>query len=990
MAISHVFLSPQADFTGTVTIWNGSGTQTQAATDIVRPSNWNSVHNVGYILSGNTVGGSTGSGTDIIFQGGANLTLSGVGNTIVFSAAAGGGAGDGGNVLAAGTQTAASTGTVLFTNANGISFGMNNSSVITASYTVPTQSVQTQNQISVLGSTGGISFANSNGITFGGNASTITASHNGLTSQSVQTQNQISVLGSTGGISFANGNGITFGGNASTITASHNGLTSQSNQAVSAGNGSSAFQTLSFADSNGVSWSTAAGGIIATVKTDYLTSQSNQALSGSNGSFTFQTATFGNLNGMSFYTSNGSLVGSYTVPTVTNSSWTVSDNATSGSVARLAFTNLNGVTLSLSSGAAGSHTIVGSHNGLTSQSNQALSASNGSFTFQTAAFSNANNVTFGTSAGSIITASVAAQSVQTQSLIAAVFDGVASISTGTIRFTNANGVSFSINGQTLSGSVAAQTNQTAGLYALGNTTQNSSTTLDARTLSFNGLGIVTAGFSNGSIQISATQSNQALSASNGSFAFQTAGFSNANNVTFGTSAGSIITASVAAQSVQTQSLIAAVFDGVASISTGTIRFANANGVSFSINGQTLSGSVAAQTAQTVGLYALGNTTQNSSTTLDARTLSFNGLGIVTAGFSNGSIQISATQSAQTLGGYAVGNTTGASSSSTVDARSFSIQGAGAASVGFTNGSWVVSAPNAAAGNVTFSAGTTSNGLANIVFSNSNGVSFGLDGSTITASVNAGGGGSLNVSAGTTSNNLTNIVFSNSNGVTFGLDGSTITASIPAPRLSSYFYPIDGGLTAISIPIQGQMSVQRLICPVNISASRYGILCSMSPVTSGDNRTFSFVASHWFGIYSDNAGTLSSMTSTSAAYTNGTWSSSNTNSANSMRQLSFAVDINMTPGVYYIMNAMSTRVISTSTSSQTVAAMNMTLHGIAVLTANNYADLGVVTNSRVNQFFSGFGLYATTTNAVPATIDLTGLNVTGTNVARANLAFIMRN
>ena len=808
MAISHVFLSPQADFTGTVTIWNGSGTQTQAATDIVRPSNWNSVHNVGYILSGNTVGGSTGSGTDIIFQGGANLTLSGVGNTIVFSAAAGGGAGDGGNVLAAGTQTAASTGTVLFTNANGISFGMNNSSVITASYTVPTQSVQTQNQISV--------------------------------------------LGSTGDISFANGNGITFGGNASTITASHNGLTSQSNQAVSAGNGSSAFQTLSFADSNGVSWSTAAGGIIATVKTDYLTSQSNQALSGSNGSFTFQTATFGNLNGMSFYTSNGSLVGSYTVPTVTNSSWTVSDNATSGSVARLAFTNLNGVTLSLSSGAAGLHTIVGSHNGLTSQSNQALSASNGSFTFQTAAFSNANNVTFGTSAGSIITASVAAQSVQTQSLIAAVFDGVASISTGTIRFTNANGVSFSINGQTLSGSVAAQT------------------------------------------------------------------------------------------------------------------------------------------AQTVGLYALGNTTQNSSTTLDARTLSFNGLGIVTAGFSNGSIQISATQSAQTLGGYAVGNTTGASSSSTVDARSFSIQGAGAASVGFTNGSWVVSAPNAAAGNVTFSAGTTSNGLANIVFSNSNGVSFGLDGSTITASVNAGGGGSLNVSAGTTSNNLTNIVFSNSNGVTFGLDGSTITASIPAPRLSSYFYPIDGGLTAISIPIQGQMSVQRLICPVNISASRYGILCSMSPVTSGDNRTFSFVASHWFGIYSDNAGTLSSMTSTSAAYTNGTWSSSNTNSANSMRQLSFAVDINMTPGVYYIMNAMSTRVISTSTSSQTVAAMNMTLHGIAVLTANNYADLGVVTNSRVNQFFSGFGLYATTTNAVPATIDLTGLNVTGTNVARANLAFIMRN
>jgi hypothetical protein len=77
-----------------------------------------------------------------------------------------------------------------------------------------------------------------------------------------------------------------------------------------------------------------------------------------------------------------------------------------------------------------------------------------------------------------------------------------------------------------------------------------------------------------------------------------------------------------------------------------------------------------------------------------------------------------------------------------------------------------------------SAGTTSNGLTNIVFSNSNGVSFGLNGSTVTASFSGGGGtmSAVNVSAGTTSNNLTALTFNNANGITFGLNASVVTAS----------------------------------------------------------------------------------------------------------------------------------------------------------------------------------------------------------------------
>ena len=45
-------------------------------TDVVRPSDWNSGHQVLYNLSGNTVGSSQVSGADVIFVGGTNITLS--------------------------------------------------------------------------------------------------------------------------------------------------------------------------------------------------------------------------------------------------------------------------------------------------------------------------------------------------------------------------------------------------------------------------------------------------------------------------------------------------------------------------------------------------------------------------------------------------------------------------------------------------------------------------------------------------------------------------------------------------------------------------------------------------------------------------------------------------------------------------------------------------------------------------------------------------
>ena len=254
------------------------------ATSVVRPSDWNSAHQHIITLSGNTSNASTISGTNIVFQGGNNVTLSGT--------------------QAAGAATI----------------------VISA----PTQSAQTQSNV-----------------------------------QGISAGTQV---GRTGDIVFANSNGITFGmSNSNQVTASHNGLTSQSNQAFSAAGGSSAFQTLVFADSNGVSWTNTNGSVAATVRTDYASSAHGHTLIVSAQSNTTQ-ASSGTLNMAGLNVQGAGIVS----VGVSNNSLVISATAGGGGVTPVA------------------------------------SASNGSFSFTTLAFSNANNVTFGTSAGSIITASVAA------------------------------------------------------------------------------------------------------------------------------------------------------------------------------------------------------------------------------------------------------------------------------------------------------------------------------------------------------------------------------------------------------------------------------------------------------------------------------------------------------------------------------------------------------------------------------------------------------
>jgi hypothetical protein len=175
-----------------------------------------------------------------------------------------------------------------------------------------------------------------------------------------------------------------------------------------------------------------------------------------------------------------------------------SAGATSNNLASVVFSNLNGISFGLNGS-----TITGSHNAITSQSNQNITAGNGGFAFETLSFSNLNGISFSTSAGSAIVASH--NGLTSQSNQNAVGSN-GNFNFQTISFSNANGISFGTSaGSAIFAShngITSQSNQQMTLFATSNTTQGTSGTSNASSLIFAGAGIASVGITNGSVVIS--------------------------------------------------------------------------------------------------------------------------------------------------------------------------------------------------------------------------------------------------------------------------------------------------------------------------------------------------------------------------------------------------------------------------------------------------------------------------------------------------------
>ena len=301
MAISHIKSNIIADFTGTVTVFDSVGsTATANATDLVRPSDWNSAHNHFMTLGGNTVGQSTVSGSNIIFQGGNNITLSQVQ-----------GVGVGTIVISGNNQT-------VDTNKAGVGF--------TSTSTAGVLIVGTNN-------TNGLSLGIPNYLTtaqpVGAYLTTGRASNDGIGLNTALTANGVSMTANSSGLSL---NFPAFLTTAAQSNHSHNFATTTTN-------GSNIV----------VATANSAGATIGVPPFITTAAAGNVVIAGSNGALTNTSFQFGNLNGLSFYTSNGSIVGSYTDAGAGAgiSAVRISAGTTNNDVSNFSFADSNGVSFGI-------------------------------------------------------------------------------------------------------------------------------------------------------------------------------------------------------------------------------------------------------------------------------------------------------------------------------------------------------------------------------------------------------------------------------------------------------------------------------------------------------------------------------------------------------------------------------------------------------------------------------------------------------------------
>jgi hypothetical protein len=899
-------------------------------------------------------------------------------------------------------------------NSSGLNLSLNHPAWLT---TAMQSNAATISNIRVSGGTtsnllSAITFADSNGISFGLNAGTMTATvatnyqSQGayLTTAALSSQTLAFTL--SGNVATTNSSQILNGGYA---LAGGNGVTiQQSNNTVS-------ISVATNYQSQGAYLTTAMLSNAATI--------SNINLSAGTTSGNASAFTFANGNGVSFGYNNGTITGSVAAAGGAQtgiSGIQVSDTTyTSGTVS---WRNANGISFG-SSGANGisaSYTVP-STAGLISAIN--VSGGTTSNNLSAITFSNSNGISFGLN-GSVMTATVQTNYLTTamQSNAATISNinlsaGTTSSNLSAFVFSNSNNVTFGLNGATVTGSASfAQTNQSAikgfGVSNTGATAGNTGIST--------GIDWVLAGSQ------SITLSQSTAGGGPNTIWFQhPAWLTTARGSTDAVGLNTALTAGPLAWTVNSAgiSLNASSAAGTTSGFAGNLISGsmthNTAGLNLSLNHPawlTTAMQSNAVTLSNINISA-GTTSSNQSS------LGFSNANGISFGFSNASITASytvPTQSVQTIGMYAVSNTEGASSSSTFDARTLSFQGKGAVSVGFSNGSVVIDAPSAAAGNVTFSAGANSAGLASVVFSNSNGVSFGLNGSTITASAAGGGaaisGGANSQNTGTVnfsnSNNITfglsnngvmtasvsggSVVYVNSNGVSFGSSsaGSTtsITASVSAPATQSrYFHPDANYVSIMTSPAQGTHSIKYMQAPFNISATRVDIPVSISLATSATTNTAALVLSQWFGIYTRNGSTLSSV-STASTQTTWTWASNSASfsSITGPRVFSLPINVNMTPGEYYIAYGLSTNSASVGLSTTNLGVTLSIFGGLTGQTAIQVAqDIGVNTTASSNIWF-GHGVYSAQSAGVFPAISISGIGQSGINITKANFMHIFRN
>lgn len=469
-------------------------------------------------------------------------------------------------------------------------------------------------------------------------------------------------------------------------------------------------------------------------------------------------------------------------------------------------------------------------------------------------------------------------------------------------FSNGGNVTFGLSGSTVTASAPAGGG--GGGVGLNTAQTNVTWTVNTSGISFNAAGYAGTGTSATNASITLNSNGLAISVAPGG-------------------GGGITNINVSA--------------GTTSNNLSALTFSNANGITFGLNASTLTASHNGLTSQSNPAYSAAN---GSGT---FQTLSFaNSNGV---SFSTGTQGVFATVATNYL-------TTARASNDAVGLNTAQ-----------TNVTWTVNSAGISL-NAGGYAGTGTSATNASVTLNSNGLAISV--------AAPGGGGAINVSAGTTSGNLQTIQFNNSNGVSFGLNGSTITASAAGGGGGATLE----GLQPVAINTfaalghqNGTLFVVPFDVPQNLSVSYAGFLASVSLGTANNTSVSSGQITYSLALYSLNGSTLSLITSGSQSYSASGSSNALTASVAGFRQVTVPIDWVTSPGNYWF------GLHARSTGTAATFSIGVVTHGMS-----NFSGPWFSASNSNTHPMPFLGVYATSfSSAMPDSIGPTQIAVTAPRI-----------
>lgn len=244
----------------------------------------------------------------------------------------------------------------------------------------------------------------------------------------------------------------------------------------------------------------------------------------------------------------------------------------------------------------------------------------------------------------------------------------------------------------------------------------------------------------------------------------------------------------------------------------------------------------------------------------------------------------------------------------------------------------------------------------------------------------GGGGAglsaVNISAGTTSNNMSAVTFANSNGVSFGLNGSVVTGSVVPDVTYKQWDPYWDRELIVTNQGQGTLAIEPIWLP-NVAFDRYGLRVMYS---NASNSTGSLTISNWFALYTSTGSTLSLATSVSWTYaltfsgTDGSWSLHS-----GVRIWTVGMTGTLPAGNYWA------GLINRTTSGGTAASFNQLC--VSAMASGHVGHFGVAFNTSMQRLM-GQGSYSATTADLPASLAFADIAGSGTLPQRPPTWFLL--